>query len=131
MKKQHYILFVIIMIIALMLSGCGFADSDTGSGIKGKAVLGPLQPVSQQGEENEKPYAGAVIIIKDSGGSREITRTKTAEDGTFSFNVPEGDYVVEGVSPDGLVLPYAAPLKVQVKKDIYTNVTVYFDTGIR
>jgi hypothetical protein len=133
MKKSAVLLMVIVFTLALVFitAACeGGASDNPNSGIKGTAMLGPLTPVTKQGETNDKPYAGAVIIIKNASCT-ETARTQTAQDGSFSAALPEGSYMVEGTNPEGAMLPYAAAFEVKVEKGAYTEITVSFDTGIR
>lgn len=130
--KTRLTAFWVIMVIAVVLAATACQSSEPlNSGIKGTAVLGPINPVETIGEANDAPYAGAVIVVKNVSGSKEIARTKTAEDGTFTIALPEGSYSVEGLSAEGTMLPFAKPFEVQVEKDKYTDITVSFDTGIR
>lgn len=130
--KIRFTVFLVTMVIAVFLVAASCQNAEPlNSGIRGTATLGPLSPVETMGETNEAPYAGAVIIVKNASGSKEIARTKTAEDGTFTVVLSEGSYSVEGVNPEGTMLPYAAPFEVQVEKDKYTDIMVSFDTGIR
>src|SRR5690349_5902764 len=116
MKKFAVLLMVTAFALAcvLVMVACqGVAPEKLNSGIKGTATLGPISPVSRPGETNEKLYDGAVIIVKNASGSTEIARTTTAQDGSFSVDLPEGSYMVEGASPEGNILPYAAPFEVK------------------
>jgi hypothetical protein len=133
MKKSFIVILaatVFILAVAFSAAACRSSEKPD-SGIRGTAMLGPLSPVSREGETNDKPYADAVIIIRDAADGREAARTKTAGDGTFSVDLAAGSYTVEGVNPDGTALPYAAPTEVTVEEGKYTSITVSFDTGIR
>ena len=130
--KTRFTVFLVAMVIAVVLIAAACQNSQPlNSGIRGTAMLGPINPVETTGDTNEEPYADAIIIIKNVSGSKEIARTKTAEDGTFTVALPEGSYIVEGVNSEGTMLPYTKPFEVQVEKDKYTEITVSFDTGIR
>ena len=130
--KTRFAVLGVAMVMAVVLIAASCQKSEPlNSGIKGTAMLGPINPVETIGETNDAPYAGAVIIIKKSSESKEIARTKTAEDGTFTIALSEGSYWVEGLSAEGTMLPFAKPFEVQVEKDKYTDITVSFDTGIR
>ncbi len=130
--KTLLTVFLVAMVMAVVLIAAACQNSEPlNSGIKGTAMLGPINPVETTGETNEAPYPDAIIIIKNASGSKEIARTKTAEDGTFTIALSEGSYSVEGLSAEGTMLPYAAPFEVQVEKDKYTDIMVSFDTGIR
>lgn len=101
--------------------------------LRGKVSVGPICPVERIGVPCPVPPAAytsreAVIYLED--GVTELTRKKFNPDGTYSFELTAGDYII-GIPRIGVGgskdLPHAFSLK--------TGETVEFnfsiDTGIR
>lgn len=133
-KLFYYLLSIIILIsISFGLVACQKAPqkSDYNSGIKGTAVIGPIQPVSRPGEANSKPYPDALITIKSFSDNKEVAKSTVQEDGSFVISLPAGVYILEATNPTGSFLPYAQTMQIEVFADQYTDVTINFDSGIR
>lgn len=130
-----YALLSIIVLISIFfsLAACqnGTQKNNFNSGIKGTAIIGPIQPVSRPGETNSKPYPDALIIIKKSLDNKEVANIKVQDDGSFVISLPAGSYILEATNPTGSFLPYAQTMQIEVIADQYIEVTVNFDSGIR
>lgn len=100
----------------------------SGQGIVGRAVLGPMCPVvSDTNSCPDRPYQATVEVLAPDGSLvKEFT---TARDGTFTVDLPPGDYVLQGV--EAKAFPRAPHLSVTVRPGAYTQVTLSFDSGIR
>jgi hypothetical protein len=102
------------------------------TGVGGLAVAGPVCPVETVPPDPEcapRPVAGAVVVVRDSGGS-ERARSTTGADGRFFVEVPAGDYVIEPQAVDGL-MGAAAALDVTIVDGLAAEVQIEYDTGIR
>ncbi len=110
---------------------CGTSDllgPDAPQGINGLVFLGPQCPVeSLDNPCPDLPYQ-AWINVK-SRGERTVSRIRSAEDGRFRVGLRPGWYVLHPES--GNPFPIAGDVEVEVKKNVYAEVTISFDTGIR
>lgn len=101
------------------------------SGITGITLIGPLHPVEQISEVNQEPCPDSVIIIKNKINNEEIKRTSVDKNGSFKISLPPGDYILDAKNKTGSVFPTSKPIDITVLPDKFTNITVYFDSGIR
>jgi hypothetical protein len=101
---------------------------DGTTGIEGTITLGPLAPVTREGEPNERPYE-ATVLVRTADGSREVTRFRSDADGRFHVPLIPGGYVLEPVG--GNPLPTAPSQTVTVEKGAFSRVLIQYDTGIR
>jgi len=111
-------------------SGGGAGILPAGPGIAGQALAGPTCPVVKPGDSscNDRPVAGASILIRDSTGTVVAQMTTDAE-GRFHVSVPPGDYRVEPQPVQGL-MGGATALEVTVGAR-FAEVQISYDTGIR
>jgi hypothetical protein len=104
-----------------------------GTGVSGTVTAGPTCPVVTNPPDPacaERPVAGAVLVIRDRGGS-EVGRVTTAQDGSFAFQLAPGSYQLIPQPVKGL-MGTAAPIDVRVEAgQPMTEVHVSYDTGIR
>ena len=102
------------------------------TGIGGKATAGPVCPVEKNPPDPgcaARPVAGAVLVIRDAGGT-QVARATTGADGTFFVDLPAGRYVVEPQAVAGL-MGTAGPQNVTVDAGMASAVQLDYDTGIR
>ena len=103
------------------------------SGIRGTVSLGPTCPGPQRiGQVCTKPYAATLIITRPDG--TEAARVTSSEiDGSFSVDLPAGDYTIAPlVDPQKpLPVPHSTTVDAAVKAGAYTQVDIQFDTGMR
>ncbi|MDP3998650.1 MAG: hypothetical protein Q8P89_03475 [bacterium] len=139
MKLRDFSLILLtvgIGVLALVGGGYYFTRSSRpiptpvsiNSGITGKATLGPTCPVEKPGEVCSQPYRG-MIVVKSSDGSGEITKFTTDAKGEFKVNLAPGSYVLENEGQTRF--PFLKEVRVEVKRDEFTEVQLNFDTGIR
>ena len=124
--------FTVAITIVTFLAACQGQPAPTDSGIAGKILLGPTCPVVRPGMEDEcadKPYQ-ATVVVKTASGAREVTRFQSDSKGLFRVLLQPGTYLLEP-APGGPILPHAAPMTVQVDAGMFTEVTIFYDTGIR
>lgn len=98
------------------------------TGIEGTITLGPLLPVTHQGEPNERPYE-ATVVVRTANGSGEVLRFRSDADGRFHVALNPGDYVLEPLG--GNPFPTAPSQTVTVEKGVFSQVLIPYDTGIR
>jgi hypothetical protein len=102
------------------------------TGIAGVALAGPVCPVETVPPDPDcaaRPVAGAVVLIRQAGGS-EVARVVTAADGSFFAEIPAGDYVVEPQPIEGM-MGTAGAVDVTVGEGLAAQVQLDYDTGIR
>jgi hypothetical protein len=101
-----------------------------GPGIAGTALAGPTCPVVQPEDNscNDRPVAGATILIRDAGGT-VVAQMTTGPDGRFQASLPPGTYRIEPQPVEGL-MGGADPVDVTVGA-AFQIVTISYDTGIR
>jgi hypothetical protein len=99
-------------------------------GIKGVALAGPTCPVVRPNDPGcaDRPVPGAVIhVLGGSGG--EVATLRTDATGTFSAELPPGDYRLVADPVAGTMQP-PPPVLVTVTGGI-EDVQLSYDTGIR
>ncbi len=129
----------LLALIAALAMGCSeigipVESPAAPSGIRGTVVLGPTcpGPASQDPGANDPvpcltAYA-ANLVVTDSEGA-VVARVGSASNGTFSVNLPPGEYVVTPAITDSY--PIAQPVSVTVLPGQYASVEINYDTGIR
>lgn len=75
-----------------------------------------------------QPYRATLVVTDDRDDSTRA-RIMTGEDGTFSVDLPPGDYTV--VPENGDPFPIAQPLDVTVVAGDYVAIEINYDSGIR
>ena len=119
----------------LVVVACGDQQpaAEPDSGVTGVVNLGPQCPVqSAQDPCDEQAAASVTIIVSEQlpGEAyvvgKEVARTATASDGTFTVALPPGEYVVTVEAGMSCEL-----MDSRVARDTYAKVDVPCDTGIR
>lgn len=101
---------------------------DAAQGIEGLVLLGPQCPVQREDEPcPDEPYEADIRIL-DTDRDR-ITAVRSGSDGRFRVGLEPGAYILDPVSGDPF--PTASAILVEVEPDVFTSVTIHFDTGIR
>ena len=102
------------------------------SGITGTVLLGPTCPVVRNPPDPQcadKPYR-TTLAVTTVDGARVVTTFTSDSNGTFSVQVPPGEYAIRSAAASN-ILPYCSDEHVVVRASAYTTTTVRCDTGIR
>jgi hypothetical protein len=124
------------MAVGLVVLGCGPGDDEgvptdtptAPSGIRGTVLICPGPPAPEDtGEPCASPYVAELAILDENGNV--VKRITSAADGTFSVDLPPGDYTI--APKNGDPYPTAPSQPVTVADGQYVQVQVNFDSGAR
>jgi hypothetical protein len=128
-------LFLTLAAGLLIVVACGDRGpaAEPDSGVTGVVHLGPQCPVEGSKEPCEDQAAvGVTVIVSEQipgeayVAGKEVARTTTAADGTFTVALDPGEYVVTAEAGMSCEL-----MDVRVARGTYAEVDVPCDTGIR
>ncbi len=101
------------------------------TGVAGQVRLGPISPVSREGEENSAPMPDATIVIEREGGGI-LGHVVSDADGLFFVTLAAGTYVFTPQKTSKSIYPGIPPAeRVTVPSEGVVNVHFEYDTGIR
>lgn len=135
-NHHHRCYFWAIVVVALMLGACrgGLPSAASSSpavgssGIEGQIFIGPVSPVTREGDPEVKPFRAALIVKSDNG--KAVTRFQTDEQGRFRVPLQPGTYLLVPVVPEQGG-PWAIPQAISVDDGKFTHVEISYDSGIR
>lgn len=116
-------------------AACPAPSGSSKSGIRGTAVSGPNCPVQIQiyppdPKCADKPFSGSLAVT--APGSNVIIRAfNPASDGTFSVELPEGEYAIRYASGENVLPRCSATALIKVVPGSFSEVRVYCDSGMR
>ncbi len=129
MKKLP--IFTILFFALLLLSGC--SRKETGI-LQGNVSIGPLSPVVREGEKEPTPdpsvFTSRQIVVFSKNGKKEIARTALNPDGSYSIELPVGEYLVD-INHSGIDFSKDVPMVVEIKLNQIYTLDIDIDTGIR
>jgi hypothetical protein len=127
---------VVAVSVVMLLAACG-GDGGVSTtvaptfAVTGYAHAGPVCPVETTPPDpscEDRPVSGAVVRVHDSEGAA-VAEAATAVDGTFTVELPAGEYTVVAQPVEGL-LGTPPPIELTVVGEI-SGVDLAYDTGIR
>jgi hypothetical protein len=127
---------VVAVSVVMLLAACG-GDGQASTtvaptfAVSGYAHAGPVCPVETTPPDpscEDRPVGGAVVRVHDSEGAA-VAESATAVDGTFTFELPAGEYTVVAQPVEGL-LGTPPPIELTVVGEV-SGVDLAYDTGIR
>ncbi|MGD8405287.1 MAG: hypothetical protein PVJ21_16615 [Anaerolineales bacterium] len=123
---------VLLSLSILMTLACGLfaTPTPTNSGVTGKVLVGPMCPVTIEGQECPDQSYQATLTVNNPDG-REIVQFQTDEQGNFSVPLAPGEYILHPETPKDAPLPFADEQRFTVREGEYTRLTVQYDSGIR
>ena len=98
------------------------------SGVRGTVSLGPTEPVCRVDEPCSQPFATRVVV-RDAHTGRRVTVVRSDERGRFRVRLRPGLYRLRAAG--GRPLPSCPPVSARVRRDRFTRVALYCDTGLR
>lgn len=97
------------------------------SGIEGNVTIGPVFPVTRTGMVNERPYQATITVLNQQG--QTVSQFQSDIKGHFRVILEPGTYTLRPESPK--YPPYATEQTVTVTDNQFTQVHIYYDSGIR
>lgn len=124
------------LVLLIVLAACGDDASTTtttspGFAVSGYAHAGPQCPVETTPPDPacaDRPVVGAMIRFVDAAGV-VVAEAITATDGTFTLELPAGDYTLVAQPVEGIV-GTPPPVDVTVAGPV-EGIDLAYDTGIR
>lgn len=123
--------------LAILLGACSPGATPPGAAtvhLSGRATAGPVCPVERVPPDPAcapRPVPNATLIVTTAAGVA-VSQVRTAADGSFSFDVPDGRYrlvpqAVQGLMGGGQPIDFT----VRVGEPPPPPLNVSYDTGIR
>ena len=115
--------------LALLVSLAACSSVSLTTGLEGKVLRGPIQPVCQIGQPcDDAPFSANFLVQQNS---IIIATFRSAEDGSFQVRLKPGNYTVVPGSDAPLMQPSLQSKPVEVSPVGLSKVELHFDTGIR
>lgn len=112
----------------LAIGSASAAAPQLDSGIHGRILYGPTCPVQRPGHSCERPYQASIAIRREHTRTL-VMRVRSGPDGRFTAHLAAGAYLL--VPRNGRPYPRAQSQAVSVRRNMFTAVTVRYDSGIR
>lgn len=116
-----------IATLGALVLGCSSALGGTATGLKGKVMRGPTQPVCRVSEPCEEPARGVRLVFSRSG--KVVARATTNQKGWYRVTLRPGRYTVGTQNPR--VSRNLSPKTATVPTSTVRRVDFDIDTGIR
>ncbi len=127
---------LVIAALAIVLASAGIATAQPTASIapgigvlEGTVTRGPISPLSRPGVPNSAPVAEAQLQITDPTG-KVVATAQSASDGSYSVELPPGDYLVSIASPTTR-FGRRGPTEVTITAGQRAHLDLQIDTGIR
>jgi len=116
-----------IATLGALVLGCSSAAGGTATGLRGKVMRGPTQPVCRVNEPCEEPARGVKLVFYRSG--KVVARATTNQRGWYRVTLRPGRYAVTTSNPR--VAKNFSPKIATVPKSGVKRQDFDIDTGIR
>jgi Carboxypeptidase regulatory-like domain len=116
-----------LAVLATLVLGSGSAGGGTASGLAGRVMRGPTQPVCRAGASCEAPARGVKLTFFRSGTA--VGSATTDKKGYYRVALTPGPYAVRTNRPGFERVPQ--PSHVSVASNRFKRVNFHIDTGIR
>jgi hypothetical protein len=101
---------------------------DTAIGLSGFVMRGPTQPVCSATVPCEEPFSAGFQIKKNNV---IVGAFRSTSEGCFAVQVPAGNYLIVPDADAPILSPQSQMQDVSVGSNVWTQVSLTFDTGIR
>ena len=116
-----------VALLVTLAFGCGAAGGGTTTGLRGKVMRGPIQPVCRTNEPCEEPARGVRLVFYRAG--KVVGRATTNQKGWYRVTLRPGRYAVSTMNPR--VAMNFTPKTATVPKTGLKRQDFDIDTGIR
>ena len=114
----------------ILLAACSGTTATGDSGVEGHVWVGPTCPVVQEGVDCPDSPLEADLEVRDSFG-RVVARARSDVQGAYRIPLAPGEYTLVPLSPGESSMPFAAPLPLVITAGVWTELDIYYDSGIR
>ena len=118
---------VALAVVGTLAFASTSAGGGTATGLRGKVMRGPTQPVCRVNEPCEEPAPGVRLVFYRSG--KVVARARTNQKGWYRVTLRPGRYTVGTQNPR--VSKNLSPKSATVRTSTVRRVDFDIDTGIR
>jgi hypothetical protein len=116
-----------LALLGTLVFGCGSAGGGTATGLRGKVMRGPTQPVCRVNDPCEEPARGVHLVFYRSG--KVVARATTNQKGWYRVTLRPGRYAVSTRNPR--VARNFSPKSATVPTSAVRRQDFDIDTGLR
>ena len=116
-----------LALLATLVFGSASAGGGTATGLRGKVMRGPTQPVCRVNDPCEEPARGVRLVFYRSG--KAVARATTNQKGWYRVTLRPGRYTVGTQNPR--VSKNLTPKTATVPTSTVRRVDFDIDTGLR
>ena len=116
-----------LALLATLVFGSASAGGGTATGLRGKVMRGPTQPVCRVNDPCEEPARGVRLVFYRSG--KAVARATTNQKGWYRVTLRPGSYTVGTQNPR--VSKNLTPKTATVPTSTVRRVDFDIDTGLR
>ena len=138
MKKDNYkrILAVIFLSGIVVISGCGSKKTLVAGILEGTISIGPICPVETIPPDpaclpTAETYKAYPVSVFTSDGKTKVAQLMPSLDGSYSSELPPGDYLIVLERAKNNIGGSNLPVMVSIKAQDKTLLNINIDTGIR
>jgi len=138
MVKSNYknIFRLLILAILFVVHGCEYQTILDNGILKGTISIGPICPVEKDPPDpaclpTAETYKAYPVYVFTSDGSENLVLISPALDGTFTMELPPGNYLIILNKEQGGIGSSNLPQEVSIKPSETTTIDIEIDTGIR
>ncbi len=138
MEKHTYrsIFGIVFLTAILFISGCDKRIAQDPGYLEGVISIGPICPVERVPPDpaclpTAETYKAYPVSVYSSDGKRKIVQLNPSLDGSFSTDLPPGNYLVVLEKPQNYIGGSNLPVEVSISAQDKTLLNINIDTGIR
>jgi hypothetical protein len=138
MKKNNYIriLVVILLTCIAVMSGCDSKKALVEGILEGTISIGPICPVETIPPDpaclpTAETYKAYPVNVFTSDGKTKVAQLMPSLDGSYSSELPPGDYLIVLERAKNNIGGSNLPVIVSIKAQDKTLLNINIDTGIR
>lgn len=127
---------IILLLTIIFVTSCDKSVPREAGYLDGVISIGPICPVERVPPEpaclpNAETYKAYPVSVFTSDGMRKITQLNPSLDGSFSSELPPGNYIVVLEKAQNNIGGSNLPAEVSITSRSTTLVSISIDTGIR
>jgi hypothetical protein len=138
MSKNNYkeILFIFFLLAVIFVSGCEKSVQKGDGFLEGTISIGPLCPVETFPPDpacipTVATFKAYQISVYSPDGKTKISQLNPSLDGSFSTELPTGNYLVALENSQSRIGGSNLPVEVSIASQDKTLLNIDIDTGIR